>query len=68
MKVTYSLKTLNKSVNVWFMGHLQYEPAYFVQKFLASRYSDCQPSSETRATTLDTLLIVEHSPGKQILS
>ncbi len=60
----YPLRNIKKSVNVWLMGHLQYQPAYCVQQFLASRLA---ARSSPNMDTLDTLLIVEHAPGKNIL-
>ena len=44
-------------VNVWFLGALEYQPAYRIQQLLAAQHS------KLTYNQANTLLIVEHKPG-----
>lgn len=58
---SYFLNVQKCIVNVWFVGVLPYQPTFRIQQLLAARHVKA-----TSDSAVDTILIVEHTPGTNL--
>ncbi|KAK4021870.1 putative lipoyltransferase 2, mitochondrial [Daphnia magna] len=61
MKIPPPSQNFHRSVSVWFVGFLQYQTAYRIQKYLANLHGMANSLNEGQSND-GTILIVEHAP------